>query len=83
LFSIFGLFDKMPYDKILLVYAYIEHNTIRHKIIERKDIEKYKKVLYVITHKIESDDKFEKCENEGQGGLCDYCDFQNICLMDG
>jgi putative RecB family exonuclease len=74
-----GLFSKNPYlEKIMLVFAYVEHNKINTKIVQRKDIDKYKKALFDKIQKIEIDTEFEKEET----ALCDWCDFREVCLED-
>ena len=73
-----GLFSKMPSDKILMVYAFVEHNKINKQVLHRKDIEKYKRALYDTVDKIEIDELWKKNET----GLCDWCVFQNYCITD-
>ncbi len=73
-----GLFSKMPYDKIMLCFAYVEHNKLNTKVIYREDIEKYKKALVDNIVNIEQESIFEKNETP----LCDWCKFQDICNRD-
>ncbi len=79
LFYALGLFSKNPYlDKILLVYAYIDHQVINKQILYRKDLLRYKKALYDTIEKIESDKEFHKEES----GLCQFCDYFLVCQED-
>ena len=80
LFYSLGIFSKMPeeYDKILLVYAYIDHQVINKQVLYRKDLERYKKALYDNIEKIESDTEFVKEES----GLCQFCDYFLVCQED-
>ena len=78
LYYAIGLFSKMPFDKIILCYAYVEHDKLNLKEVFRKDIEKYKTALYNNVDKIETDIVFEKNETV----LCSWCDYQNHCLND-
>ena len=71
-----SLFSKMPYDKIVIMYAYIEHNKVKKTVLSRADLPKYKKALNQLIEKIESDTVFEKNES----ALCQFCDFQNVCI---
>ena len=74
-----GLFDaNQELQKIILVYAYVEHNKINTKILKREDIERYKKTLYDNIQRIEQDTEFPKKET----ALCQYCDFEEICSKD-
>jgi putative RecB family exonuclease len=74
-----GLFSKNPYlEKILLVFAYVEHNKINTKTVQRKDINRYKQALYNTIDKIEQDQNFNKIEN----GHCNYCDYLEVCRGD-
>ncbi len=80
LFYSLGIFSKMPeeYDKILLVYAYIDHQVINKQVLYRKDLLRYKKALYDTIEKIESDKEFVKEES----GLCQFCDYFLVCQED-
>ena len=74
-----GLFSKNPYlKKILLVFAYVEHNKINTKVVQRKDLHKYKKALFDKIQKIEQATEFPKEIT----GLCSYCDFVEVCSED-
>ena len=73
-----GLFSKMPFDKIVLVYAYVDHNKLNSRIIYRKDIEKYKKGLWDTIDPIEKDFIYEKKETP----LCNWCNYQDHCIAD-
>ena len=73
-----GLFSKMPFDKIMLVYAYVDHNKLNTKMVERKDIEKYKKGLWDTIDPIEKDYNYQKKETP----LCNWCDYQDHCISD-
>jgi len=74
-----GLFSKNPHlEKILLVFAYVEHNKINTKTVQRKDINRYKQALYNTIDKIEQDQEFEKNETT----LCQYCDYFEVCQGD-
>lgn len=78
LYYAIGLFSKMPFNKIILAYAYVEHDKMNLKEVYRSDIEKYKAALYNNVNKIESDTVFEKNES----ALCNWCDYQNHCDND-
>ena len=73
-----GLFSKMPFDKIILCYAYVEHNKLNLKEVYRSEIEKYKTALYNTVNKIEEDTVFEKHESP----LCNWCGLQDHCMKD-
>ncbi len=74
-----GLFSKNPYlEKIVLVYAYVEHNYLNTKVVHRKDLDRYKRALFNTIDKIETDTEFVKVDTP----LCDYCDFREYCLGD-
>jgi len=74
-----GLFsmDK-TIDKIILIFAYLEHNKINTIVVQRKDIQRYKKALFDKIQKIEDETIFEKNET----ALCEYCPFFEVCLED-
>ena len=65
-------------EKIILCYAYVEHDKLNLKPIYRKDLDKYKTALHNTVNKIEADVCFEKKET----ALCDYCDYQDLCMKD-
>jgi CRISPR/Cas system-associated exonuclease Cas4 (RecB family) len=74
-----GLFSQNPeLEKIILVFAYVEHNHLNTKVVYRKDIEKYKKALHDKIQKIETEKDFPKEESP----LCSYCDFEEFCRTD-
>lgn len=73
-----GMFSKMPFDKIILCYAYVEHNKLNLKEVKRTDINKYKNALYNTVDSIEQDTEFPKIES----ALCPYCPFYLICQED-
>jgi len=73
-----ALFKLMPYDKIVLLYAYVEHDHVLTKVLHRKDLPKYEKALMDTVFTVESDFVFPKIESP----LCNYCDFQEHCLQD-
>ena len=70
-----SLFDIVPFDTILIMYAYIEDNKINTKVLHRKDIPKYQKALETSIQKIEETEVFEKNET----ALCPWCDFYEVC----
>jgi CRISPR/Cas system-associated exonuclease Cas4 (RecB family) len=74
-----GMFSLNPLlEKIVLVFAYVEHKKINTKVVYRKDIHKYKKALFDKIQKIEEEKEFPKNE----GTLCDWCDYREICIKD-
>jgi CRISPR/Cas system-associated exonuclease Cas4 (RecB family) len=72
----FGLNPNL--EKVILCYAYVEHNKINTKVITRDNLSKYKQALKNTVNKIEKDSLFEKNET----ALCDWCDFQDHCQKD-
>ena len=76
-----ALFSQIPPEvtnRIVMTYAYVEHQKQNIKILYRKDIEKYKKALFDTIDIIEADTIWEKNET----GLCNYCQFQEYCMKD-
>ena len=73
-----ALFKLMPYDKIVLMYAYVEHDHVLTKVLHREDLPKYEKALMDTIFTVESDFEFPKIESP----LCNYCDFQSHCQTD-
>ena len=73
-----GLFSKMPFNKIILAYVYVDHEKMNLKTVYRSEIEKYKQALYNTVDEIETCTNFIKHESP----LCDYCDHQEICVKD-
>jgi CRISPR/Cas system-associated exonuclease Cas4 (RecB family) len=68
----------MPHDKIVLIYAYVDHQKINKKVVYRKDIERYKTEMFKKIEKIERETEFPK----EISGLCNFCDFQDYCMKD-
>ena len=68
-------FNEIPYDKILIIYSYLEQFKTNKVILERKNLEKYKKVLLKNIIKVEKEKSFEKIESN----LCRYCPYFKIC----
>jgi len=73
-----GLFSKMPFNKIILAYVYVDHEKMNLKTVHRSEIEKYKQALYNTVDKIETCTNFVKNET----ALCNYCDHQEICIKE-
>jgi len=73
-----GIFSKMPFDKIMLVYAYVDHHKLNTRMVYRKDIEKYKKGLWDTIDPIEKDYNYQKKETP----LCNWCNYQDHCIAD-
>ncbi|MEA2022434.1 MAG: PD-(D/E)XK nuclease family protein, partial [Candidatus Caldatribacteriota bacterium] len=76
LYYALALFNSMPFDKILLMNVFVEHNKYNKQALYRTDIKKYQKVLLTNIKNIEADITFNKEET----ALCDWCVFQNMCL---
>jgi len=72
------MFKLMPYDRIVLMYAYVEHNHINTKVLHRKDLHKYEKALMDTIFNVENDFTYPKNETP----LCNYCDYQDHCVSD-
>jgi len=72
------LFKLMPYDRIVLMYAYVEHDKVNTKVLHRKDLHKYEKALMDTIFKVENDFTYPKNETP----LCNYCEFQAHCVND-
>jgi putative RecB family exonuclease len=74
-----GLFSQNPdLEKIILVFAYLEHQKINTKIVQRKDLPRYKEEMMKKIQKIENEKDFPKVESP----LCNFCDFREICMED-
>ncbi len=73
-----SMFSEMPYDNIMLMFVYVDHNKVNAKLLQRKNLQKYKDALHRTIDKIENASVFEKKES----GLCDWCPFQEHCLSD-
>ncbi len=74
-----SMFSMNPnLEKIVLMFAYVEHNKTNMKVIHRSEINKYKTALWNSTDKIEEDIVFPKC----QTALCDYCYYRDHCDQD-
>ncbi|MCD6435704.1 MAG: PD-(D/E)XK nuclease family protein [Clostridiales bacterium] len=71
-----ALFSQMPFDKIVLMNVFVEHNKINKETIYRKDLKKYQKALLTNIKNIEQDTIFEKNETT----LCNWCGFQELCI---
>lgn len=71
-----SLFSLMPFDKIMMMFVYVEHNKYNMKVLHRKDIKKYQKALLTNIKNIEEDQEF--CKNET--ALCDWCSYRSLCL---
>ena len=71
-----ALFNSMPFDKIVLINAFVEHQKINKETIYRGDIKRYQKALLTNIKNIEDDIVFPKNET----ALCDWCEFQDICI---
>jgi len=72
-------FEKFPVDTIILQFDFVEHNhEPMQKVLTRENLIKYKKFL--LTNIMTA----EKCTDfvKNEGPLCDYCDFQEICMKD-
>ncbi len=70
-----AMFNSMPFDKIILMNVFIEHEKFNKEVIYRKDLKLYQKALLTNIKDIESDNKFNKNETP----LCDWCEFVDIC----
>ncbi len=74
-----GMFGMNPHlEKVVMCFAYVEHDHLNLKVIKREELQKYKQALWDVTDKIEADVLFEKNET----ALCDYCFFQEHCTAD-
>lgn len=73
-----GLFSKMPFNKIIMCYAYVEHDKLNLKTVHRDEIDKYKQALWDTVDIIENDTEFNKNETY----LCDWCDHRHYCAQD-
>lgn len=73
-----SLFNSMPYNKIVLMNVFVEHNKFNKETIYREDIKKYQKALLTNIQSIEKDTEF--CKNET--ALCNWCEFQDTCMKD-
>jgi len=78
LFYGISLFSKMPFDSILLVYAYVGQKELHKKLLTRADLPKYKLALSQIITSVEQDTVFNKNET----ALCDWCDYRAHCMQD-
>lgn len=76
MFYAISLFSKMPFDRILIMYAYIEHCKVEKTMLKREDLPKYKKALNQLIGQIELDTVFPKNET----ALCNWCSYQDHCL---
>ena len=75
-----ALFDKTPVDTIILNYVYLQAPDgplIKSKKITRDNLPRYKKALLTNVQMIEDDETFKKEES----ALCDWCEYQNVCLQ--
>jgi ATP-dependent exoDNAse (exonuclease V) beta subunit len=70
-----AMFEEMPYDRIILIYAYLEHGIIRHKIVTRDKLPVYQQALLNTLKKIEEDETFEK----NIGNSCYWCEYYKVC----
>lgn len=70
-----SLFSKMPFDNILMMYAYVDHGKVNKKILKRENIKKYQKALLTNIKNIETASKFDKNEDY----LCNWCEFMSVC----
>ncbi len=71
-----SLFSDMPFDKIVLMNVFVEHDKVNKEVLLRKDIKKYQKALLTNISSIEKDTVFPKNET----ALCHWCEFEGICL---
>lgn len=78
LYYALGMFSETDVEKIILIFAYVDHNMLNTKVIHRKNLERYKTALYSVTDKIENTQVFDKNENP----LCLYCPYKIICDED-
>ena len=74
-----ALFKRNPeLEKIMLVFAYVDHKKTNPKIVKREDLPRYENHLENQIKKIEEDTTFKKVESP----LCNYCQFQKHCSQD-
>jgi len=73
-----SLFNSMPFDKILMMNVFVEHNKYNKQVLNRSDQKKYQKALLTNIKNIESDTTFVKNETP----LCNWCEHQEVCLKE-
>ncbi len=73
-----SLFSKLPFDKILMMNVFVEHNQVNKQVLHRADIKKYQKALLTNIRSIETSETWEKNET----ALCNWCEFQDVCLKE-
>ena len=73
-----ALFNSMPFDKIIMLNVFVDHQKVNKQILRREDQKKYQKTLITNIAEIEKDTEFKKIETK----LCEYCDFFSICNQD-
>ncbi len=70
-----SLFSQLPFDKILMMNVFVEHNQVNKQILHRDDVKKYQRALLTNIREIETTTKWEKNETP----LCGWCQFEDIC----
>ncbi len=73
-----ALFSKLPFDNILVMNIFVEHNKFNKLVLKREDIERYKTALFTNINTIEDTKVFNKNET----ALCNWCPLMAHCHTD-